>query len=101
MNQKLFKRNLFKYIMMKREEVISKMAKKKIKTFKNGEDFEWFSENFSKRRMNEHSGKWIAIKDKKILSSGANVKIVISEARKKVDEPILVKIPKKEEVLIL
>ena len=71
------------------------------KVFKDGKDFKWFSEKFSKKDMSEHSGEWVAIKDEKILSSGYNIKMVINKAKEIVDEPILVKIPRKEEVLIL
>ncbi len=67
----------------------------------NGKDLEWFSKEFSKRKMNEYAGEWVALKDEKILASGANIHLVVKEAEKIVDEPVLVKIPKKEEVLIL
>ncbi len=75
------------------------MARKQKKS--NGNDLKWFSEEFTKKDMNKHAGEWVAIKNEKVLASGANIKIVIREAEKTVEEPTLVKIPKKEEVLIL
>lgn len=74
---------------------------KKSKTIRVNRDFVWFSKNFSKRRLSKYSGKWIAIKDKKVLSSGKEIKEVMKKAKKKVEEPILVKIPKEREILIL
>ena len=74
---------------------------KKIKTSKNRKDLEWFSKKVSKTKLDKYSGDRIAIKDKKILSNGENIKTVIKKAEKLVKEPILVRIPKDKEILIL
>jgi len=63
-------------------------------------DYKWFC-RLSRSTLNKYSGKWIAIKNKKILSSGYDGKKVIEEAEKNVKEPILVKIPDEGEILIL
>ena len=60
-------------------------------------DIEWFS----KECLNKFAGKWIAIKNKKVISFGDNFKEVIEEANCVVDNPLLIKIPKEKEILIL
>jgi len=76
------------------------MIKKQVKA-NNGNDLKWFSQKFSKKKMDEHAGEWVALKNKQVLASGASINIVVKKAEKIVEAPILVKIPKKEEVLIL
>ena len=64
-------------------------------------DLEQFNRNFSKKRLAKYSGKWIAFKGDKILANGKNIKKVIKEAEKKVQEPILIRITREDEAMIL
>lgn len=75
------------------------MNKIKNKGYRNT-DYEWFCK-LPKKTLNKYSGRWIALKNKKILSSGYNIKKVIYGAKKTVEEPIIVKIPHEKEILIL
>ena len=56
---------------------------------------------FSKKDMSKYSGEWVAIKDKKVLVSGANLVKVSKAAESKAENPTLVKIPEKDSILIL
>jgi len=70
-----------------------------IKHIKTGKDLNWFSENFSKEDMDEHAGEWIAVKDERVLSSGEDFREVLKLAKEKVVNPLLIKIPKRNEIL--
>ena len=64
-------------------------------------DFEWFAKKFSKELLNKFAGKWVAIKNQKVISFGYDFNEVIKEANCEVDNPLLIKIPKEKEILIL
>ena len=74
--------------------MVIKMEQKKPK------DTKWFS----KERMkisSRYSGQWVAIKDHKIISNGKDIKTVIRRAERLVKDPLLFKIPREGEILIL
>jgi len=52
---------------------------------------------FMKQSMSEYVGKWVAICDEKIVSSGKNPKMVYDEAHAKYPKcrPLLTRIPEK------
>ena len=47
-------------------------------------NYEWFL----KEDLNDYAGKWLAIIDKKVVASGAEVNQVIQEVNKKIGKPI-------------
>jgi hypothetical protein len=71
-----------------------------IRYLKTEKDLDWFSKNFSKKELEEHSGKWVAIKNGIILAFGDNFREVLKNARNKSDNPLLIKIAKEKEILI-
>lgn len=82
------------------------MAKQKVSTSRsrNNEgikNLKWFSKNFSKSKMEKYAGEWVAIENKKILSSDKNINGVIKKVEKIDGNPTFVKIARKEEILIL
>ena len=58
-------------------------------------------EFFMKTDLSHYIGKWIAICNEKIVSSGNNPKQVFQEAKKKYpsDIPLLTKVPEKETMI--
>jgi len=58
-------------------------------------------EFFMKTDLSHYIGKWIAICDEKIISSGDNPKEVFAEAKKLYPKrrPLLTKVPEKETVI--
>ena len=60
-------------------------------------DYEWFLS----RDLSRYSGKWLAIIDKNIVSSGVNAEDVIKEVREKypTKKPLITKITDKLTVL--
>jgi ABC-type molybdate transport system substrate-binding protein len=68
------------------------MAKQKLS------DYEWFV----KTDLSRYKGKYVAIADQKVVSSGYDAKKVYEEARKKAPQskPALAKIPS-EDVMVL
>ncbi len=72
----------------------------KINFLRTEKDLDWFSKNFSKEELEEHSGEWIAVKNGKVLSFGDDFREVLNDAKNKADNPLLIKIAKKKEILI-
>lgn len=62
------------------------------------EDYEWFI----KADMSKYKGKYVLIKDKKVVFSGENLKEIMEKFEKKFpkETPMIAKIPK-DELLIL
>lgn len=60
-------------------------------------DYEWYV----KTNLSEFSGKWIAIIDKKIVSSNSDAKKLVEEIKEKYpkSKPLIAKVP--NEILIL
>ena len=58
-------------------------------------------EFFMKTDLSTYIGKWIAICNKKIVSSGNNPKQVFQEAKKRCpdEKPLLAKVPEKETMI--
>ncbi|MFH1895346.1 MAG: DUF5678 domain-containing protein [archaeon] len=56
-----------------------------------------------KNDLSKYSGKWVAISNRKIVSSGRNIKNTMTQARKKSrsKETLYAKIPAKNQSLIL
>ena len=53
-------------------------------------EYEWVSQ----QNLKQFRGKWIAVSNKKILSSGKNANEVVKQAKKKIKEtPFLIKVP--------
>ena len=61
------------------------------------------SKFFLKKDFSRYCGKWVAIKNQKIIASDANINNAISAAKKKLGtrQFLFAKIPKKNQVLIL
>lgn len=58
-------------------------------------------EYFMSSNIDNYIGKWIAICDKKIVSSGEDIKKVYSEAKSKYPKsrPLITKVPDKETMI--
>ncbi|MBU2099865.1 hypothetical protein KKG83_05420 [Candidatus Micrarchaeota archaeon] len=58
---------------------------------------------FLKKDFKKYSGKWVAVKNQKIISSDSSIKKALSEAKRKAGNTrfIFAKIPEKNQVLIL
>jgi len=56
---------------------------------------------FMKTNLSPYIGKWVAICENKIVSSGTDVKKVLSEAKKKCPKkrPLLSRVPDKETMI--
>ena len=63
-----------------------------------GKDLEWVSKHA--KELKRYSGKWIAVKaEKGIIASGYSVKEVMEIAKRKgVEEPLVTKVPRKDEM---
>jgi hypothetical protein len=50
----------------------------------------------------KYLGKWIAVKDHKVIASGRTLGRVLAESeRQGIDEPIIIKVPKADESYLL
>ncbi|MFH1895703.1 MAG: DUF5678 domain-containing protein [archaeon] len=58
---------------------------------------------FMKEDFSKHVGKWVAIKNEKIIASNLSIKKTLSKAKKEVGSTdfLFVKIPTKSQALIL
>jgi len=72
------------------------MAKGKAK---EEENYRWFL----KASFRGHEGKWVAIKDKRVIEEGNTAKSLASRIKDRVDlsDLMLAKIPERNQVLIL
>lgn len=61
---------------------------KNLETFE--EDSKWFYENMNSLRKMNLSGKFVAIKDKKIIAEGDNLQTVVRSVEKKGENPAFV-----------
>lgn len=61
------------------------------------------SKFFMKEDFSKHAGKWVAIKNEKIIASNSNIKKVLSKAKKEIGSTdfLFAKIPEKNQALIL
>ena len=58
-------------------------------------------EFYMKADLGEYTGKWVAIVDNKIVSTGKNAKEVYEEAVKKTKKkPLITKVPDKESMIL-
>ena len=51
--------------------------------------------------LEKYSGKWVELYGNKVIASGSNAQSVYEEARKKYRDPVIFKVPKKEDTFIL
>ncbi len=72
-----------------------------VKVLKTGRDYNWFIKHFPEEDIKKFAGEWIAIKNEQIISHGKDFKEVLREAEEESDKPLLIKIPKDREILIL
>lgn len=65
-----------------------------------GNDLEWMSKHA--KELKQYYGKWIAVKaNKGVIASGNSVKEVMDIAkRKRVEEPLVTKVPRKDEEMV-
>ena len=78
------KQNIFKY----RE--INKIMKKSCGSkMKEDEDI-----------INKYSGEWIALLDSEVIASGNSLKRVLSNAKRITKNPLVIRVPKENEVLL-
>ncbi|HZX20639.1 MAG TPA: DUF5678 domain-containing protein [archaeon] len=61
------------------------------------------SKFFIKKDFSRYSGKWVAIRNKKIIASNSNINKALAQAKRKSGEEqfFIAKIPQKNQVLIL
>jgi hypothetical protein len=54
---------------------------------------------FMEMDMQRYTGQWVAIHEKKVVSSGADFKEVFAEAKKVCRRPFIAKVPEKETMI--
>lgn len=60
-------------------------------------------EYFLKANLNQYAGKWVAIVNQRVVSSGNDAQVVYKEAKKKFpkEKPSLAKIPSGETLILI
>jgi hypothetical protein len=59
-------------------------------------------EMLSKTDLRGFSGNWVAVKDRHVISSNQDIKVVLETTKEEpVDEVIIMKVPKKDQIMIL